>query len=382
MGHKGRIIGCIEEAVGSVLRKGSRICDPFCGSAAVSWHLASRFSNPVWSGDLQAFAVARAAAVVTRVDTPSNRQLDEWLKRTTELVASLSDGLNGASLPLPESWSGRTAKKVVQEHRESAEAFRIPVRSDVRPIVTHAYGGHYFSAPQAMAFDAMRASIPTHPSARKVALSALVGAASSCSASPGHTAQPFQPTDGASKWLLDAWRRAPQRYIRDEWGQATSIEPKLKGRAIRSDAKDLISKLDEGDVVFLDPPYSGVHYSRFYHVLETLIRGYSGPVEGVGRYPPRSERPASSFSRKSEAARALEELIAIIAHKKLSCVITFPDTKQSNGLSGDAIEDACRSVFRRVDRSAAESTFSTLGGRGKDRGARMAQSEAILVCRQ
>jgi adenine-specific DNA-methyltransferase len=52
-----------------------------------------------------------------------------------------------------------------------------------------------------------------------------------------------------------------------------------------ADANQAARGLQESDLVFIDPPYSGVQYSRFYHVLETIADGGRGPVTEVGRYP-------------------------------------------------------------------------------------------------
>lgn len=379
MGHKGRIIEPIIEAVGSVLSKSSRIADPFCGSGTVSWHLANTFPNSVWAGDLQGFAVARAAAVVARKGRPSDVALNNWIQRADEAAESNSGRLNGAAVDLPAKWSAARARHIVGEHRHTAEGFRSTSSRALLPVITRAYGGHYFSLRQAIIFDALRSNLPVNRDAKRLALSALVGAASKCSASPGHTAQPFQPTEGASRWLLDAWRRAPQTYLVDEWHAALAFEAKAPGKALVCNAQKLTNLMEPGDVVFLDPPYSGVHYSRFYHVLETLVRGEDVSVDGRGRYPPPEQRPASSFSRKSEAVVALEGLLDVCADRKLRVILTFPIDTQSNGLSASSIKLALRRRFSKVSSTEACSTFSTLGGKAGGRAARLAQKEAIIV---
>ena len=68
--------------------------------------------------------------------------------------------------------------------------------------ITKAYGGHYFSPLQAIHIDALLTTLPI--TNKNTLLASLIHAASECAASPGHTAQPFQPTKTAKKYLFGA----------------------------------------------------------------------------------------------------------------------------------------------------------------------------------
>ena len=377
MGHKGRILNPITEAVGSLIERTSRIADPFCGSAIVSWHLSSVFPNPVWASDLQHFSCARAAAVIERCQPLPDAALENWLSSASGVLQHLSEHLSDVATALPLNWSESGARNLVFEHRQVAERMKWRDNSAL-PVMTRAYGGHYFSVSQAMIFDALRSTLPVAVGARNLAMSALVGAASRCSASPGHTAQPFQPTAGGSRWLLEGWRRSPERYVRSEWAHAESYTPLVRGRVAQGAAVDLIAQLREGAVACLDPPDSGVHYSRFYHVLETLTQGALVSVAGAGRYPPAELRPVSAFSQRSRAPAALEELLFTAADRGVRLVITFPFVQQSNGLSAEFIQSLAERYFGKVIVTEVESSFSSLGGRGVDRAARKLQCEAII----
>src|SRR5207245_3922435 len=73
--------------------------------------------------------------------------------------------------------------------------------------ITNAYGGHYYSPRQAVWIDALRANLPSREPAKTVAHAALIQAASQCAAAPGHTAQPFQPTRTAKRFIEEAWSK-------------------------------------------------------------------------------------------------------------------------------------------------------------------------------
>lgn len=378
MGHKGRILAPITDAIGSLLAKGARIADPFCGSGIVSWHLASTFRSAVWAGDLQRFACARAAAVLERRGEAKESEYFAWHMKADQTFENLSQLINGAGVPLPNSWTISDAEAIVFEHRRTAEELSVALHCK-GPVVAFAYGGHYFSLPQSLKIDALRRALPSRGGARLVGLCALIGATSKCAASPGHTAQPFQPTEGASRWLLDAWKRDPAKYVKSEWDEVLGFEAKVPGKVFHTDAASLLGKLCEGDVAFLDPPYSGVHYSRFYHVLETLTDGKFVQVEGRGRYPAQGKRPASSFSRRGESHAAIGSLLDVAMRKKLRLVMTFPFALQSNGLAAEVIEQMAKERFGRVIVREAISNFSSLGGRGSDRAARKPAREAIII---
>jgi adenine-specific DNA methylase len=149
----------------------------------------------------------------------------------------------------------------------------------------------------------------------------------------------------------------------------------------------MAKKLRKTDLVFIDPPYSGVHYSRFYHVLESVAQGRTGLVSGVGRYPDQTKRPRSRYSLQSESQDALDDLLKTIARRGSRAILTFPNHKCSNGLSGSAVHKIASRHFH-VKRKTVASRFSTLGGTSDDRGdaagraARRYTRELILLLSQ
>jgi adenine-specific DNA-methyltransferase len=232
--------------------------------------------------------------------------------------------------------------------------------------VTAAYGGHYFSAKQATWIDALRGTLPTRGQSRQVALAALIRAASFCAASPGHTAQPFQPTKTARRFLREAWCKDIVQKTKHELDSLCSAKANKQGVAIKKDANLVAKKTRRTDLVFIDPPYSGVHYSRFYHVLETIACGKAGEVCGIGRYPHESKRPRSRYSLRSQSGAALDELLAIIAARGSRVILTFPDHKCSNGLSGSLVARIAARHFT-IRKSSVASRFSSLGGTSGNR---------------
>jgi adenine-specific DNA methylase len=154
----------------------------------------------------------------------------------------------------------------------------------------------------------------------------------------------------------------------------------VAGEAHVSDALDAAAHLLSTDLVVVDPPYSSVQYSRFYHVLETMVRGQISTVSGIGRYPPLHERPQSDFSKKSSSHQALSDLIEALSASGATVILTFPDEQCSNGLSGDAVREIVGAYYDAQETTIAQS-FSTLGGNNRRRDSRKASNELIILMR-
>lgn len=341
-----------------------RFVDLFTGSGAVAHFVAERFPIPVLATDLQEYGATLAAAVIERCKPISAAHLwRNWRKRAERIRKRYSPP--------------RTSKVT----KPSVRIVRAWCAKQDLPI-TRAYGGHYFGAEQSVWLDALRATLPESEPARTVALAALIQAASTCAASPGHTAQPFQPTKTAKRFLVEGWERDALQQTRNALKGLARVHAKRKGKAKAADANSVALTLGSRDLVFIDPPYSGVHYSRFYHVLETLARGRHEEVDGTGRYPKPDRRPRSQYSVKRESSSALEELLGRISSRGASAILTFPNAVCSNGLSGQLVREIAQRHFL-VEEKLVESRFSTLGGTSgaNHRPARQDVGELILLLR-
>ena len=95
----------------------------------------------------------------------------------------------------------------------------------------------------------------------------------------------------------------------------------------REDANELAKKI-QTDIVYIDPPYNSRQYSRFYHVLETLIKWDKPKLHGVA-LKPESEN-MSDYCRVSAKDR-LAELVNDIKAKYL--VVSYNNTYDSKSNS-------------------------------------------------
>jgi adenine-specific DNA-methyltransferase len=73
---------------------------------------------------------------------------------------------------------------------------------------------------------------------------------------------------------------------------------------------------EEGDLVYLDPPYTKRQYAAYYHVLETIAAGDAPIVEGVTGLRPWSDK-SSPFCFKRHALNALSKLCNHLAARRV-----------------------------------------------------------------
>jgi hypothetical protein len=268
---------------------------------------------------------------------------------------------------------GPVTEAIVARARKACESLSLPGPT------WNAYGGHYFSPVQALAFDAMVSVLP-RGATRSTLVAGILTAATRCAASPGHLAQPLQPHSRTVGYLNYYWKKDVFSAVEKAFGELAPRHARRTGKAHVRDAVHFAESVSEQDLVFVDPPYTGVHYSRFYHVLETMSTGRKPTVSGVGRYPERAERPRSAFSVTTESKAAVEELLATLSGRGATVIFTFPAGVCSNGLSGMFVRNCAKRYFA-VQQHAVDSRFSTLGGRGAntDRKARRERKELILT---
>jgi adenine-specific DNA-methyltransferase len=363
----------LRNGLGDLLTSESKRCtrfvDLFAGSGTVAAFVASSQKVSCHAYDLQSFSAVLSRTILARSGPlDADRIWAAWHARAKQSITR--------ALAAKPQLFGLFKKAYVEECRNWCGARK-------SAPITAAYGGHYFSPEQALWIDALRATLPKNKHQSQAGLAALIQAASQCAASPGHTAQPFQPTRSAKRFIEEAWNKNIPEKTKGALVNICQQYALLPGEASVRDANKAAKGLSEGDLVFIDPPYSGVHYSRFYHVLETIARGSCSTVSGNGRYPAQEERPISRYSISTQACEALDDLLKTISERGATAILTFPAHRCSNGLSGDFVRTTATKYFR-VREKVVESKFSTLGGtdrvskNGNNRSARQHAKELIL----
>src|ERR1700734_3201799 len=163
MGSKRWMLGNgLGELLDRVVPQNARFVDLMCGSGAVSSFVATRHRIEVLATDLQHFSACLTAATIERTSAIDvSRVWTPWYLEAKKRIEAV-DSIPSAQVV--------TRAFVIRARRWCASRRN-------KPIV-RAYGGHYFSPLQAMWFASFLDTLPKEASVHKVALAAVIQAAS------------------------------------------------------------------------------------------------------------------------------------------------------------------------------------------------------------
>jgi adenine-specific DNA-methyltransferase len=302
------------------------VLDAFAGMCAIGTELAP--AHRVIANDVHAFAEIAGKALLTaprrRLSEESIRSeiepayeenlamlrpvLEDRLVQEWNALAAVSDGRwrEYRRFAVDDVGDG---KPVSFANSADLSSYRAQPRQTPFALFSMYYASAYFGVRQALEIDCLRYAVESAPQERRdLYLYGLLCAASHSAATSGHFAQYLVPRDEANTRYIARIRRRSvvERFF------ASLREIKLPrcldrrgNRTHRREATALLKDLRGGMpnlVIYADPPYSRAQYSRYYHVLETLVLYDYPESTGKGRYRGdrfETERPTSHAKLKS-----------------------------------------------------------------------------------
>lgn len=248
-------------------------------------------------------------------------------------------------------------------------------------LFSRLYANLFFGVRQAYEIDCLRFGIDslTDPVEKDWAIGALVCATSQCAFSyGGHFAQPkldIARPNNIQKVAAEMLQRRSLSVSHEFYSRLVSLaeesqtianEVQIVPGPWQNSTKSIRESIRGRPIcVYLDPPYTRDEYSRYYHVLETLVRYESGPVSGKGRIPARgsANRFASPFHSRN--ADAVQEHIASILD---TCMLNGWSCLWSYSSSGMvSIVDTlskCREPMEGLEVFSMDHTYKAQGKRG------------------
>ena len=325
MGSKTRIMDFVIDAINSVYAGGA-VLDLFAGSASLSGALRNQVA--IHSNDIQTYSAVLAAAYLTAGRTNSPPSSEELLAKAERIVADhrhlITDEVkytNIASLFDFNRIEKNNQKLINNEFNHNYHLF------------TKNYSGTWWSAEQCIWIDALREVADQYRTTAiyPVILSSLMYAMAYTSQGTGHYAQ-YRDANMLSSMndiMIYRKRQVPyyfNRKFNEALGDISEEEVVNSHRLTSLNYTDCLTSFDQG-TVYADPPYCFVHYSRFYHVLETLVK-YDYPALQTrngrlvkGRY--REHRHQSPFCIKSLVTGAFERLFQGVRQSNSNLVLSY-----------------------------------------------------------
>ena len=372
LGSKLRLLDFIEDKVLDVTPQEAGICDLFAGSGCVSRKLSRLHS--VVSCDIQEYSKVIANALLNKFDVSDKtiedffKSLDnEYANRLREAFAPLieleQDAIDSKNLEVLTCILEHGSLEVFNiEHGLSCLSDQLMVvckklkkagLNDVRSLISRYYGGVYFSYKQAVEIDIILENIHRLVSEdnRDLFLAALLSTASDVVDTVGkHFAQPIKARDSKGNIKITVYNKAVKDKTIDvvalycEWLLKYKNLSKSNFRHVtmQGDYEQCLRVLpDNVRTVYADPPYTRDHYSRYYHVLETLtlrdtpkistvtIHGSTHVSNGIYRED-RHQSPFCIKSKAPEAFRKMFELTASTGRNLLLSYSPYDETKKTH----------------------------------------------------
>jgi len=404
LGSKLRIVEPIRSAIDRVEPDGGPVCDLFAGSGTVSAALS--FSRRVIAVDIQEYSRVLCSAILRRVTLTdfevrrfTERALGPGHSKRLECASPLSDYetecLKKAALgnvaPICEliehasiaafegSRLSAVSPALAQAVMRTRDLIKASYGDDFRQtLILNHFGGLYFSYRQAAQLDSLLAAAHNESErARDLLLASIISAASEAVNTVGkHFAQPIRPrgSDGKPK------RHLIGKILRDRAFDIVSLfsewleryrslpMPEHQHTVIRADFADALTQV-KGHVgaVYADPPYTRDHYSRFYHVLETMCLwddpGISttrirATTDRYSRGMYRAQRHQSPFCIKSQAPGAFERLFDSVKALRVPLVLSYSPYASNQQarprvMTVDEISALAKRFFNRVEQLSA-----------------------------
>jgi adenine-specific DNA-methyltransferase len=402
LGSKLRLVDIIRNALDTVDSKGGPVCDLFAGSGTVSFALSS--GRDVTAVDIQEYSRTICSAILN----PCTNQSREALKIYQKVKSSShTESLLWAAQPLIDyeveclELANRGKTNAVCDLIENGSLYSfINEGNDIRDakltnafkltksrlkregvnnkssLILRYFGGLYFSYEQAVQLDALLSILPDKGPLRDPLLAAILSTTSDLVNTVGKQfAQPIKPRNKSGEPKKHLIRQISRDRSQDCWPifcgwleQYSAIPNSGRThRAIKADYQDFLNCF-EGDlsVVYADPPYTRDHYSRFYHVLETVclrddpkvssmrVRGQDQLSRGVYRVG----RHQSPFCIKTQAPAAFDALFSGVRKLDASLVLSYsPYSLDARGrprvMTVEAIRALARKHFKSVEISSA-----------------------------
>ncbi|WP_138433966.1 DNA adenine methylase [Winogradskyella algicola] len=431
LGSKLRMLNFIEDTINEIDPEKGGVCDLFTGSGSVAFHLSN--SRPVTAVDIQEYSKVICSAILQKQNIENNylndflnecknsshysallnsvRPLIEYEESAIQKAldkTSLEDLchiLEEGSIISYEISKKNNNKSLLFKHiKQVLENFKDNGISDVDSLSIRYFGGFYFSYKQTCQIDSIlhqinKADLEIKNSLLAPLLSTMSDAVNTVGK---HFAQPIRPRNrkGMIKANLGKTVSTDRRIdiftLYQKWLKKynTLTDSNYDHAIYSTDYDDALDKLPNNvSVVYADPPYTREHYSRFYHVLETVcirdlpkistivLKGET--ILSRGLY--REKRHQSVFCIRSLAPIAFDNMFQKISAKGLKLILSYSpydETKETHPrvVKMKVLIDLAKKYFNNVEvKSVGEFTHSKLTHKAKHLDASKA-AEVLIIC--
>lgn len=427
------MLDTVKTAVDKVEPTGGTICDLFSGSGTVSKYFIN-YRNVI-SSDIQVYSSVLCEAEMTGLmeTFDTNKFIDEVFsgnhleqlnkvfgslleyerKCVTEAQNGMVEGLfeiieNGSIYIFENDEEVERSKELTgQLERVSKYVDENGLKNSEDIMITRYYGGLYFSYQQAVYLDCIAHFVFSYTGIKKTKmLAALLSTASEIVNTVGKQfAQPLKVRNSKGEYKKSLLKK----ILDDRALNVIDIYKKwinhYMSRGIPEHSYDIICddyvkalkalKHKDVKVIYADPPYTRYHYSRYYHVLETIClrdnpkitTTFPNGAGGISRAIYREGRHQSPFCIKSKAEGAFEALFKGVSDLNVPLVLSYSPFDPSQAVTPrlqtiDQLIEMAQRYFSEVETlSPGVFTHSKLNSTDKNFDANH-EAEILILCKK
>jgi adenine-specific DNA-methyltransferase len=359
MGSKKPILNFIVSNIEEIHNDELPVCDLFSGSCSISAALRKRFD--FISNDIQEYSSILGQTYFSDLSVYNFEEIEKKIKlvATNHTIYFKND--------YSKYFYDYTLVKDLKEYQKIELSQRMLINTsfevDFHLFVKH-YSGTYWSFEQCVWLDSLRKSAEQFKGQKIyfAILSSIMYAMSYSTQSTGHFAQyrDGNSIEAMHNIIIYRNKNIYELFSRKLKELVSTLDNHLKTiTSTTLSFTECLKTLSIGSTVYADPPYAPVHYSRFYHVLETLVKYDYPDIEHKGRY--RGDRHQSPFSQKSNAIAAFTELYQGVLDTKSQLLLSYSG---SGVVSIDKIISLAKEYFHSdyvVEVKEVDHKHSTMG---------------------
>lgn len=339
-GSKKNLLDFIHSNLDKYINEEDVVLDIFAGTSSVAYSYKRK--NTVFANDAEPYAatisrallgnpissndIERVLQLLNSYKNPVSKYND-WMATETKLIEKKDvEGLIDLYNSIPTVWNG--AKKYFNTKNEYS-------------LFVKYYSTSYFGIRQSRDIDAIKYAIDLCSSTHTdILYASLFYAMKECVFSKdGHMAQPLDLRKNSAR-LLKLRTKSIIDYFRDkcyEFASDNFVKPFSENNTVfNTNFEELLDNntIGKASVIYADPPYTDMQYSRYYHLLNTVLEyNYPDMTINQGSYTKGlylDNRFQSQLSKKATCLNSMEKLVEYSKRNNVLLAISFAypqDTK-------------------------------------------------------
>jgi adenine-specific DNA-methyltransferase len=363
MGSKRELIEFVVDGIRSVYDD-ELICDLFSGTGVVGAVLKNDAS--IWVNDIQHYSNILARAYLGPIDVEETKTLlNEVINLASDHALKIQGYYPDKIINFSKDFK---LNEFIKHEKQQQSLLKSSFDNLDFYLFSKYYSGTYWSFEQCTWIDGLRKAANTFEKHNlyPTILSSIMHAMAYNAQSTGHYAQYRDATNEdnmrdilkyRSKDILPFFKKKYIELIKNY--SPSDFEHNFTAL----DYEECLKQLPENTLVYADPPYTFVHYSRFYHALETLVLYDYPKVQFKGRY--RSDRHQSPFCQSTKVKNAFSTMFRLIFEKRSKLVLSYSDNGMisMDDIKGLVVKEMPGYNFEVITQSYLHSTMGRLKNR-------------------